>query len=142
MPILSRCGFRCDLCLAYKPNVEANPAYPEIVSDGWFKYFGFRIPPAEIVCDGCMNDEAILIDTSCTVRPCAISKKVDNCSQCEDYSCEKLQTRMVVLEDIQKQFQGDIPEIDYQRFIRPFENKKRLDLLRSHKADGCTGDPD
>jgi hypothetical protein len=32
--ILSRCGYRCDLCLAYRPNVEANPSNREIVSDG------------------------------------------------------------------------------------------------------------
>jgi len=24
-PILTRCGYRCDLCLAYRPNIDANP---------------------------------------------------------------------------------------------------------------------
>ena len=32
--ILSRCGYRCDLCLAYRPNVEANPAGRRELSDG------------------------------------------------------------------------------------------------------------
>jgi hypothetical protein len=24
--VLARCGYRCDLCLAYRPNVEAEPS--------------------------------------------------------------------------------------------------------------------
>ena len=50
--ILSRCGYRCDLCLAYLPNVEANESNRQILSDGWHSYFGFRIKPEETVCDG------------------------------------------------------------------------------------------
>ena len=57
-PILTRCGYRCDLCLAYWPNITANPANRQKLSDGWFKYFGFRIPPEEIQCDGCMSEHA------------------------------------------------------------------------------------
>jgi len=41
--IITRCGYRCDLCLAYKPNIEAHPENRQILSDGWYKYFGFRI---------------------------------------------------------------------------------------------------
>jgi hypothetical protein len=50
--IISRCGFRCDLCLAFKPNIEKNHQNQQKLSDGWFKYFGFRIPPDQIICDG------------------------------------------------------------------------------------------
>jgi hypothetical protein len=39
--ILTRCGYRCDLCLAYKPNVLKNLENQKILSDGWYKYFGF-----------------------------------------------------------------------------------------------------
>ena len=46
-PILMRCGYRCDLCLAYEPNVARNPSNREKLSDGWHKYFGFRLTPAE-----------------------------------------------------------------------------------------------
>lgn len=35
--VLSRCGYRCDLCLAYAPNVQAHPEYRQTLSDGWFK---------------------------------------------------------------------------------------------------------
>jgi hypothetical protein len=133
-PILTRCGYRCDLCLAYKPNIEGNPSNQQKLSDGWFKYFGFRIPPAEILCNGCMADDPMLIDVSCPVRPCVMERGLENCSQCEDYICERLKERLVVYEDIRKNFDAEIPEDDYRCFILPYENKLRLDALRaSHR---------
>jgi hypothetical protein len=128
--ILSRCGYRCDLCLAYRPNVEANPSNQQILSDGWHKYFGFRIPAEEVVCDGCMAEKSRLIDTSCPVRPCVIERGFANCSGCPVYDCEKLRERLVVYEDVAARIGGAIPEEDRVRFIAPYENKRRLDQLR------------
>ena len=128
--ILTRCGYRCDLCLAYKPNIDSNPSNREILSDGWYKYFGFRLLPEEIYCDGCMTDDPKLIDKNCPVRPCVISKGLDNCSQCDDYICDKLTQRIVIYEDIKGKVNAEIPEEDYLCFIRPYENKRRLDDLR------------
>ena len=130
-PILTRCGFRCDLCLAYKPNVAADPANPQKLSDGWFKYFGFRLPPSEIICDGCLAESPDLIDEGCPVRPCVIERGLDNCAQCEQYGCEKLQQRLVDYEDVKRRADAEIPEEDYLSFIRPYENKRRLEELRS-----------
>jgi len=124
--IITRCGYRCDLCLAYKPNVLKHLDNRIILSDGWYKYFGFRIPPEEIICDGCMTENAHLIDTGCPVRPCVIEKNFSNCSECSEMICEKLKERIVVYEEMLKKMNGNIPEEDYQRFIRPYENKRRL----------------
>ena len=33
----SRCGYRCDLCMAYAPNLESHPENRQLLSDGWFK---------------------------------------------------------------------------------------------------------
>jgi hypothetical protein len=129
-PILTRCGYRCDLCLAYKPNVVKDPSNQQKLSDGWYKYFGFRLPAPEIFCDGCMADNPKLIDNSCPVRPCVIEKGLDNCSQCEQYICEKLAQRIVVYEDVKCRIGAEIPEDDNICFIKPYENKKRLDALR------------
>ena len=46
-PLIARCGYRCDLCPAYWENIHG-PEDQQRTSDGWFKYFGFRIPPDEI----------------------------------------------------------------------------------------------
>lgn len=147
-PILTRCGYRCDLCLAYRPNVTANSANRQKLSDGWFKYFGFRLPPEAICCDGCMADNPQLIDRGCPVRPCVIERGLDNCAQCERYVCEKLTERLVVYEEIQLQFGADIPEDDRSRFIHPYENRRRLEALRGLRrlqgtnVENVLADPD
>jgi hypothetical protein len=128
--ILSRCGFRCDLCLAFKPNIEKNRQNQQKLSDGWFKYFGFRIPPDKIICEGCLSDSPDLLDSNCPVRPCVLEKGLENCAKCEDYICEKLMQRMVSYEEIQQKHQDQIPEEDYICFIKPYENKQRLATLR------------
>ena len=132
-PILTRCGFRCDLCLAYKPRIEKNPQDKQKLSDGWFKYFGFRIPAEKITCDGCMATTSNLLDKECPVRPCVIEKGFAHCGKCDSYICEKLKERIVVLEDIKTKVNEEISKEDYRCFIRPYENKKRLDVLRSSK---------
>ena len=129
-PILTRCGYRCDLCLAYKPNVEQHPSNQQKLSDGWFKYFGFRLLPEDIICDGCLADRPRLIDQNCPVRPCVMERGLANCAHCEDYICDKLTQRLVVLEEIEQNLGVDIPPEDYQCYIRPYENKKRLGKLR------------
>lgn len=130
-PILTRCGYRCDLCLAYKPNAEANPSGRQKLSDGWFRYFGFRLPPEQICCDGCMSTDPKLIDQSCPVRQCVIERGLENCSQCDLYVCEKLAQRLVVFEEVKTRINTEIPDEDRRRFIQPYENKQRLDSLRA-----------
>jgi len=130
-PILTRCGYRCDLCLAYRPNVELRPSDQQKLSDGWFKYFGFRIEPANILCDGCMAEHPRLIDQSCPVRPCVIEKGLDNCAGCDEYVCEKLIERIVLYEEVKRRLDQDIPEEDYFCFIQPYENKRRLDTYQA-----------
>jgi hypothetical protein len=129
-PILARCGYRCDLCLAYRPNVERDPSIRQKLSDGWHKYFGFRLPPEQIVCDGCRAENTKLIDSRCPVRPCVMEKGLDHCGQCERYACEKLTERLVTYEEVRDRVGAEIPEDDYLCFIRPYENKRRLDALR------------
>lgn len=107
---LTRCGYRCDLCLAYKPNVAKELANRQIVSDGWFKYFGFRIPPELVVCDGCLEDNPKLIDQQCPIRPCVISRVLLHCWECENYGCDKLQERWVVYEEIVKKTVNRYPQ--------------------------------
>jgi hypothetical protein len=129
-PLLSRCGYRCDLCLAYRPNVEANPGNQQTLSDGWHKYFGFRIPAELIICDGCMAEDPQLIDRACPVRPCAIERAQSSCALCPDYGCSRLIERLVVYEEILARIGAPIPEEDRARFITPYENRRRLDDIR------------
>ena len=133
-PILTRCGYRCDLCLAYKPNIKQHPENGQKLSDGWHKYFGFRLSASEICCDGCMAENPKLIDQNCPVRPCVIERELENCSQCEDYVCDRLKQRLVTYDGVKQRVTDEIPKDDYGCFIRPYENKRRLDALRTSES--------
>jgi hypothetical protein len=132
--ILTRCGYRWDLCLAYAPNVTRNPADREKLSDGWFKYYGFRIPPERILCDGCMAQDPRLIDKACPVRPCVIERGLENCAPCDEYVCDRVAQRLVTYEWVKERVGDTIPEDDYLCFIRPYENERRLEALRTAKS--------
>ncbi len=129
-PVLSLCGFRCDLCLAYQSNIKNHPQNAQVLSDGWHTYFGFRIPPEEIECHGCSIESETTLDSACPVRPCVIARQFDNCAACENYICEKLTKRLIDFETIEKEYGKPIPKEDRRRFIFPYENAKRLSKLR------------
>ncbi len=106
-PILIRCGYRCDLCLLYKPKVDQNHPDFRKLSDGFFKYFGFRLSNPPVLCDGCIAENPNFIDTECSVRPCVIEKGYQNCSRCEHYVCDKLKQRLVVYEEVMQRCGAD-----------------------------------
>jgi hypothetical protein len=106
----------------------------QVLSDGWYAYFGFRIPANRITCDGCMTEDGKRIDQACPVRPCVIQGGLATCAECDDYGCEKLAQRWVVYEQVAAQADSPVPEEDRERFIRPYENKARLSALRSERT--------
>ncbi len=129
-PKLSLCGFRCDLCLAYKPNIEAHPENRQVLSDGWHEYFGFRLPPESIYCEGCSAESNETLDGDCPVRPCVIAHGLENCAACEKVICDNLTKRLIDFDQFQAEYGKPIPEVDRQRFILPYENAERLKKLR------------
>ena len=130
-PIVARCGYRCDLCPAYRENIRG-PGDQRRTSDGWFRYYGFRIPPEQICCDGCRDErpEARRIDAACLVRPCALARGAVTCATCPDYACVHLASRTVTRREVEKRFGATIPAGDYRRYILPYEGRARLDRLR------------
>ncbi len=51
--IFSKCGMRCDLCLIYRPNVNANDRRKEICGVYSKMFQGYNPDPNTIICDGC-----------------------------------------------------------------------------------------
>jgi hypothetical protein len=108
-----------------------DPTNQQKLSDGWYRYFGFRLPAMEIICDGCMTEgDPNLIDQGCPVRPCVIERGLDHCGQCADYVCDRLTERLVLYEEVRERIGVEIPEEDRRCFLLPYENKARLDGLR------------
>lgn len=126
-PIISKCGYRCDLCPAYETNITSE-ADKQKMSDAWKKYCGFDVPAEAIKsCPGCEDAGG---DETCTVRPCAIEKNKENCAHCEHFVCDKLKPKMDFVEQNVKVNLSDIPEKDYNLFIKPFISKECLQKIK------------
>jgi hypothetical protein len=124
--ILGRCGYRCDLCGAYGPNIKSD-ADKQRTCEAFVKYFGSSLKPEDIgPCAGCLKGDG---DPDCQVRACADEKGLQNCAHCEAFGCEKLKARMNVVEEKVKDI-ASIPEEDYNLFIKPYLGEERLLKIR------------
>jgi len=126
------CGYRCELCPAYKDNISSDEDRQR-TSDGWFRYYGFRIPAEQIYCDGCSADGSSSprrIDPECEVRACAMGRGLCNCAHCEDFICEKLSKKIQNPNKIVQRAGGSIPREDFERFVKPYDSGKILADLR------------
>lgn len=126
--ILARCGYRCDLCPAYRGNIKSDEDRQK-VSDGWFKYGGFRVNPETINCPGCCGNNQTL-DSECPVLPCVVAKGIQNCGYCHEMPCESLKTRMNFFEERLGNM-SDIPEDEYQTYIKPYLSREALMTIHS-----------
>jgi len=126
-PIIAKCGYRCDLCPAYEANLNSD-ADKQRMSDAWERYCGFKVPPEQIQsCQGCIISGA---DPTCTVRPCAIEKDIENCAHCEQFGCEKLTPKMDFVKTNVKVDLSEIHEDDFNMFIKPFMSRECLLEIR------------
>jgi hypothetical protein len=124
--IIGKCGYRCDLCPAYEPNIKSD-ADKQRMLDAWAKYFGFQIPPEKFTaCAGCAEKGGY---PDCTVRPCAIEKGIENCAHCDQFACDKVSGLMNFVDEKVKDL-SSVPEEDYRLFIEPFMSKERLTKIR------------
>jgi uncharacterized protein YfkK (UPF0435 family) len=127
-PMLSKCGYRCDLCPAHESNLKSE-ADKKMMCDAWNKYLGGNIEPEVIsVCGGCQA-EGKQGDESCPVRPCALGRCVETCGHCEDFDCEKVKQKMDFVTQSVKD-PDNIDKDDYERYIKPFLGRENLEKIR------------
>jgi hypothetical protein len=129
---ISGCGFDCGACLAFKATMENNDELRRATSDGWFKVFGFRMPPEEIYCEGCFSQGKAL-DSGCLVRPCVRERGYSTCAECQEYPCDKLKTRLTTREEVIKG--KDFDEETIRVFVEPYLNQERLEKIRKETCN-------
>ena len=124
--IVSKCGYRCDLCPAHESNLKSE-ADKKIMCDAWAKYLGSKAQPEEITsCEGCQKGGG---EPDCAVRKCSEERNLENCAHCDDFDCEKLKQKMdLVAQSIKDP--DNIPKEDYDRYIGPFLGRKPLTKIR------------
>ena len=126
---LSMCGYRCDICKAFAPNINENDQR-KTLSAMWNKYFDFYIPPEEIYCDGCRSSETCSrrLDSGCPVRSCVLKKDMNSCGDCPEYPCDIfMQREGLSYTDAAKKLEDKFNTEEYNEYILAYDNKTRLD---------------
>ncbi len=133
--MISRCGYKCHLCLAYRENVRSD-ADRERFRRGLLEYYRYPLKLEACYCDGCLADDAgnpVLLTPGCRVRRCVLKKGLENCAVCETYPCRVLEKKFIDGKKVREKYGAAIPKADYERFVAPYENKGTLDAIRKEK---------
>jgi len=88
--MISFCGINCGECPAYLATQANDAAKLAETAKGWSSE-EFPVGPDDIVCDGCHAERVAKFAPECTTRQCGQEKGVENCAQCGEYLCEKLE---------------------------------------------------
>lgn len=125
---ITMCGYRCDLCKAYAPNIETNDER-EMLSKVWKKYYDLDIKAEQIYCDGCRccKEDAVRIDSNCPVRQCVLQMGIDNCGDCGSFPCETFGERKgLSLEEAKEKLMADFDLEEYNNYLAAYDNLGRL----------------
>jgi hypothetical protein len=121
---LTYCGFQCDLkCNLFRATVENDLELKKKVYEEWkWKEWHDVDFDADIVfCHGCKVEDKPknLILQKCTVRKCAVDKKLASCIQCKELKkCEKeLWTRFPDFKKNVEKIQADYVELSGKELI-------------------------
>lgn len=130
--ITARCGYRCDLCLAYK----ADDINRKKFKDGLKEYYRYNIKLEYCYCEGCLEDseDAVLLDKNCKIRLCVLKREIENCAYCEKYPCGLLKKKFIDGQKVEKKYGRPIPEDEYIHFVKPYESRIVLDKIREEKG--------
>jgi len=129
MDTMTMCGMRCDLCKAYRPNVEKNDER-ERLSEVWRKCYNLDVPIEAIQCDGCRCDEpdAVRLDDGCPVRACVMEKELSHCGDCDAYPCDIFRQREGFTMEATRKLLGDrFCSQEYDDYLLAYDNATRLD---------------
>ncbi len=135
MEVLTMCGYRCDLCKAFTPNIK-NKDEREFLSHMWMKYYGLDIPADRIYCDGCrcFSEDAKRIDMGCPVRKCVLEKGIEHCGDCSSYPCTTFEERRGLSLNEAKEKLGDkFCEDEFYSCLLAYDNMTRLNEYTKKK---------
>nr|WP_308741982.1 DUF3788 family protein [uncultured Anaerocolumna sp.] len=126
---LTMCGYCCEMCKAYAPNIRKNDERNEL-ANMWKKYYNLDIPPESIYYDGCRctNKNARRVDNNCPVRVCVMNKGIEDCSECVSYPCNTFMERKgLSYEEAENEQKELFNPKEYQDYMLTYDNKSRLD---------------
>jgi Protein of unknown function (DUF3795) len=131
-PMISACGFRCDLCPAFFKN-EMGPEYQAEIAAGWKNYYDIDMAAEKIICDGCRAEIAPgreLPARECKTRDCVADKDLENCAHCDEYPCGHREVTMSGVEKSRDNHVGSISEEERLKFFEPYEARRNFEEIR------------
>jgi hypothetical protein len=81
---LSPCGMYCSVC-SVQAAIKNND---QELKEKLASIFGTS--PENIVCEGCMSDKTFPFAKTCSIRACALEKRLKGCNQCDDFPCNNI----------------------------------------------------
>ena len=95
--MIGYCGSNCHGCAIYLATREQDPKKKREmrVDIAWNlkEHYGWECKPEDVAdCDGCKAENARHFSGGdCQVRKCARDKGIENCADCNEYPCEKIE---------------------------------------------------
>ena len=95
--MIGYCGSNCHGCAIYLATREQDPKKKREmrVDIAWNikEHYGWECKPEDVAdCDGCKTETGRHFSGGdCQVRKCARDKGLENCADCNEYPCEKLE---------------------------------------------------
>ncbi|PKN19678.1 MAG: hypothetical protein CVU71_04705 [Deltaproteobacteria bacterium HGW-Deltaproteobacteria-6] len=80
--LVAPCGLYCGVCGIYQATVKDDQNLKEKLA----KAYGDSSD--RISCRGCLSDKVYWYCSVCSIKSCAIEKKLDGCHQCDQFPCD------------------------------------------------------
>lgn len=129
MAEIGYCGDDCELCPRYIATKSGDRGKLEKAAVLW-QNVGLTdklATPEEMICHGCASLEKCHYND---IRNCAKDKMIDNCGECIEYPCEKINAVFEKTDAYARQCKETCTASDYHRLNEAFFLKKRrLDAI-------------
>ncbi len=95
---IGNCGIDCSGCPAYLATKEKDTSKLVELAKQWSSD-EMSFNAEEMVCDGCQGPRVFKWANECPPRMCGVEKGHNTCADCEEYSCEKLESAWKMMSD-------------------------------------------
>jgi hypothetical protein len=100
--MLAYCGLDCTKCPAYIATQANDDKMRAECAEFFNQKYKMGVKPENVNCDGCRSDRVLYFCTTCNVRKCVREKKLDSCTLCSDFICNKLEELMRMDKNLKK----------------------------------------
>ena len=125
------CGDNCELCPRYIATKSNDRRKLKEAAELWQKVglVDKILTPDEMICNGCESLEQCHYNQ---IRECAQEKSINNCGECNEYSCDKINAVFEKTATYAQRCRKECDNNDYTRLEKAFFlKKKRLDAIHS-----------